>query len=63
MRTVAFWISMLALVATVLPAFLYFAGRLTLDQTKLALGVAALVWFVTAPLWMGRTPQAGPTEG
>jgi len=63
MRTAAFWVSMLALVATVAPALAYTAGRLDLDQTKLALAVAALVWFVSAPLWMGRAPETPAQEG
>jgi hypothetical protein len=27
---------------------------MTLDQSKWALLAATVVWFVTAPLWMGR---------
>ncbi len=50
-------ISWLALVGAILPSVLYLAGRIDLDQSKWALLVATIVWFVTAPLWIGRGPK------
>lgn len=54
MRIVLQILSWAAIVATILPSILFLAGRVTLDQSKWALLVATVVWFVTAPLWMGR---------
>jgi hypothetical protein len=52
MKRIAQLISGLALVATLLPAILFFAGKLELPAAKLWMLVAALVWFVATPLWM-----------
>ena len=52
MKRIAQLISCLALAATLLPAVLFFAGKLELPAAKLWMLVAALVWFVTTPLWM-----------
>ena len=61
MRQAAYAVSMIALIATVAPAFAFYAGRLTLDQMKLAMNVATLAWFVATPLWMGRGPRREAT--
>ena len=45
-------ISYLALALTLLPAVLFFADRIELSLAQLWMLAAALVWFVTAPLWM-----------
>ncbi len=50
-------ISWLALIGTIVPSALYLAGRIDLDQSKWLLLVATIVWFVTAPLWIGRGPK------
>ncbi len=57
MRRIAYIISMIALAATIAPAFVFYRGSITLDQLKLTMGVAMVTWFVTAPLWMGRAPE------
>lgn len=54
MRIVLQIVSWAALVATIVPPILFLAGRLTLDQSKWTLLLATVVWFATAPLWMGR---------
>jgi hypothetical protein len=54
MRLAAQLVSWLALVGTVLLAALFFADRLTLSQMQNWLLGATVVWFVSAPLWMGR---------
>lgn len=53
-RRAAQVISWASWIATLVPAGLYLAGRLNLDQTKLWTMVATVVWFVATPLWMGR---------
>jgi hypothetical protein len=52
MKRVAQVISYLALAGTLLPAALFFADKLELPVAKVWMLAAALVWFVTAPLWM-----------
>jgi hypothetical protein len=52
MKRVAQLISYLALVATLLPALLFFADKLELPLAKVWMLAAALVWFVATPLWM-----------
>jgi hypothetical protein len=60
MRRVAQVVSLIALVATIAPAILYFTQTIELDTTKLATNIATLVWFVATPLWMGRRPAETP---
>jgi hypothetical protein len=52
--TVARIISWLALGGTIVPSMLFFTGQATLDQTKLWMLIATVVWFATAPVWMDR---------
>ncbi len=54
MRVAAQIASSLALAGTILPAVLFFAGRLELDQVKVWMLAATVVWFVATPLWMER---------
>lgn len=61
MRQVAYIVSMIALIATVAPALLFYSGRITLDQLKVAMNFATLAWFVATPIWMGRAPST-PSE-
>ena len=44
--------SFVGLALTVLPAFLVFSGTLTWDTHVWLMALGALLWFVTAPLWM-----------
>jgi hypothetical protein len=54
MRILLQVVSWLALAATIAAPVLFFMNRLTLDQTKSSMLLATVVWFATAPLWMGR---------
>ncbi|MBE3131878.1 MAG: hypothetical protein IMZ55_00250 [Acidobacteria bacterium] len=54
MRIAAQIASGLALGGTILPAVLFFTGRLELDQVKVWMLAATVVWFVATPLWMDR---------
>jgi hypothetical protein len=58
MRRVLQLTSWVALVATIAPPLLFLNGSISLDQTKLAMLIATLVWFVATPLWMGRAPHS-----
>ncbi len=57
MKTLAQIVSWIALVGTIAPAFAYLAGGLTLDAMKTWMLAGTILWFVTVPLWMGRTNQ------
>ena len=52
MKRLAQIISYFALAATLVPALLFFADKLELPQVQLWMLIAAIVWFLTAPLWM-----------
>jgi ABC-type uncharacterized transport system permease subunit len=54
MRRIYQIISWVSLTATILPAILFLAGTLDLNQTKMMMVLATLGWFVHTPLWMGR---------
>jgi len=55
MRLILKIVSLLALVALVLPPILFLAGvRIELDRVKLFMLVASIVWFVTATPWMWK---------
>ncbi len=54
MRMVARFVSFVALVGTIVPPLLFFAGRVDLDATKAWMLVATVAWFVATPLWMDR---------
>ncbi|MCX7008263.1 MAG: hypothetical protein NTY53_13620 [Kiritimatiellaeota bacterium] len=45
-------LSALALAGTIVPPCLFFADKLTLAAMQPWLLGAAVLWFVTAPLWM-----------
>lgn len=55
MRTLLKFVSALALALTVAPAILFFRGSLDLVQVKTAMLVAAVVWFLATPFWMGQS--------
>ena len=48
-------VSWLCLIVLVVPSVLFLTGKLTsLDQVKLIMLIATVVWFVSAPLWMWK---------
>ena len=58
MKRLARVISMLALIATILPSLLFFADRISLADAKWWMLIAMIVWYVSTPVWM----QIKPTE-
>jgi hypothetical protein len=55
MRTLARFVSGVALVGTIVPSLLLFAGVVSLDQMKWWMLLATLAWFGATPMWMDRT--------
>jgi hypothetical protein len=54
MRVVLQIVSWAALAGTLAAPVMYLNGQMTLEQTKLAMLVATIMWFAATPLWMGR---------
>jgi len=54
MRMVARFVSFVALVGTIVPPLLFFAGWIDLDATKRWMLAATVAWFAATPLWMDR---------
>lgn len=47
-------LSVVGLVLTVLPACLFFAGVISLEDNRYYMIVGAVLWFATTPFWMNR---------
>ena len=54
MKTILKYISYLGLLATVLPSILIFSGAIELGTHKAFMLSGLILWFATAPFWMGR---------
>ena len=54
MKNAARAISLVALVATILPPLLFFAGRMDIDTMKSWMLAATVAWFAATPVWMER---------
>ena len=47
-------LSVIALLATVVPCVLYFFGSLGIDAMKWVTLAATIAWFAATPFWVGR---------
>ncbi len=52
MKIAARIVSMVALAATILPALLFVADRLSLPEVKTWMTASMVVWYVSAPFWI-----------
>ena len=52
--TILVIVSLLSLVALILPAILFLAGSMELTTTKWTMLAATVVWFVAATPWMWK---------
>jgi hypothetical protein len=52
--TILIIVSLLALVAVILPSILFLAGAVALGTVKGIMLAATVIWFVTATPWMWR---------
>ena len=58
MKIIAQIISWICLIVLMVPSVLFLAGKMTsLDQVKLVMFLATILWFITAPLWMWKASQ------
>jgi hypothetical protein len=56
MKKLAHVVSVLALVATIVPPLMFFADALSLASMKAWMLLSMLVWYGTAPLWTHIKP-------
>ena len=54
MKRAAQVVSLIALVGTILPPVLFFAGRMDIDSMKWWMLAATVAWFAATPVWMDR---------
>ncbi len=54
MRTLFITVSILSLIALMLPSILFLAGQMNLAAAKWTMLAATVVWFVTATPWMWK---------
>lgn len=52
----------MGLALTLIPAFLVFAGMLSLETNKNLMLVGTLAWFLTAPYWMNLKKESQAIE-
>ena len=59
MRSILKIVSLLALIALILPSVLFLAGRMELDSVKWFMILASIVWFATATpvMWKDNGQQ------
>lgn len=57
MRPLAKTLGLLALAGTIVPAALFMFKLMPLEIVKAVMLAATVVWFVTAPLWIGRNQE------
>lgn len=65
LRSVAMLLSLLALVGVLVPSVWYLLSNSEpqqLENAKLIMTIATILWFVTAPLWM-LPPKASDKQG
>ena len=53
-NTILVVVSLLSLVALMLPSILFLAGRMELTAAKWVMLLATIVWFVTATPWLWK---------
>jgi Na+/proline symporter len=56
------FVSIAGLAAVFLPAVAYLVDWLEKDTMTTIMLVGTIVWFVTAPLWMGQSPAGAPGQ-
>jgi hypothetical protein len=54
MRPILQIVSLVALVALILPSIAFLAGRMELDKVKWVMLIATIVWFAAAAPWMWK---------
>jgi hypothetical protein len=58
MKKILIIISFIGLALTLLPSFLVFANAISWDTYLLLMNIGTIMWFVSAPFWMGKKVEA-----
>ena len=58
MKIILVIVSLIGLVLTLLPSFLVFANAISWDTYLLLMNIGTIMWFVSAPFWMGKKVEA-----
>lgn len=62
MKILLILLSVIGLIATIVPPILMFLGRMELSEMKNWMGAGMLLWFVTAPFWINKKLEDGRPE-
>ncbi len=57
MKVVLRIISVIGLLLTIIPSILVFTGTLEINQHKVLMLIGTVIWFSTAPFWLGKQLQ------
>lgn len=57
MKKIAFPISIVCLLLTLIPSFLVYAGLISLEVNKNLMLAGTIGWFCTAPFWMNKRKE------
>ncbi len=60
MKKLLMAVSIIALGLTVIPAFMVWQGGLEWDTHAQLMLLGTILWFATAPFWMGKSPDQPP---
>lgn len=59
MKYILILLSVIGLIATIVPPILLFLGKVELTTMKNWMGAGMLLWFVTAPFWINKMVKNG----
>lgn len=62
MKVLLILLSVVGLLATIVPPVFMFLGSMELSEMKTWMGVGMLLWFVTAPFWINKKLENGKPE-
>ena len=54
MKSLLKLVSLIGLLATIVPSFLVFADVITLEMNNLLMMFGTILWFISAPFWMNK---------
>lgn len=59
MKKLLIFVSLAGLLCVIVPPIMYLAGNLDKSPMSTAMLVGTLLWFASAPLWMGKNSDEG----
>ena len=55
-------VSLIALLAVIIPSILCFMGSMELDTVKQTALIGTIIWFIATPMWMSDKPHIDDQE-